>query len=39
MSGDEVHVGHEQLRRMADALRGSTDELDRVAKSVPVCRR
>lgn len=35
MSGDEVHVGHEQLRRMASALRTSTDELDSAAKTVP----
>lgn len=35
MSGDEVHVGHEQLRGMASALRSSTDRLDSAAKSAP----
>ncbi|PRW62073.1 hypothetical protein [Actinopolyspora mortivallis] len=35
MSGDGVHVGHEQLRHMASALRNSTDELEPAAKAVP----
>ncbi|MHA6802795.1 hypothetical protein [Salinifilum ghardaiensis] len=35
MSGDEVQVGHEQVRQMASALRSSTDELESAAKSSP----
>lgn len=32
---DEVHVGQEQLRQMASALRNSTDQLDSAAKRAP----
>ncbi|MBE9374810.1 hypothetical protein IQ251_10175 [Saccharopolyspora sp. HNM0983] len=35
MSGDEVHVSHEQVRQMASGLRNSTDQLDDAAGGSP----